>query len=149
MIPWYGVLPLLCGPRNAMTPPSPSRRRCAMRHGGWLLFLLTLAAGTPGCAAFERTRPVPVLIRDAETKQPIAGAAVAISYPLAKGPATPAKSSGVTADDGIAHLHAVPAVEAGIGLAASAQGYLSEWKDLPPDELRRLEPAHLFEAVEK
>src|SRR5579884_3366301 len=109
------------------------------------LFLLIL----PGCAALPWSRPMAVLLRDAETKQPIAGGELALSYPLAKGPTAPASVSGVTNRDGIVWLHAVPTGDTSILLEAKAQGYLSEWKTLTGDDVRKIEPAHLFEAVEK
>src|SRR5262245_48776739 len=117
-----------------------------MRHlQGWSMLWLVLAAGVPGCAAFERSRPYPVLIRDAETKQPIAAADVMIAYPVARGITAPSGSVARTANDGIAHLHAVAAADTAIVLEASAPGYLTGWQDLSVDEVRKVEPAHFLE----
>jgi hypothetical protein len=79
-----------------------------------LLFAALLAVA-PGCQAFHSYRPVPVLVRDAESKQPIPGAHVRISYPLMEPAyAPPADSSGPTGADGVARLRAAPYGEAGI-----------------------------------
>src|SRR4051812_20075108 len=102
------------------------------------LLVYLLVAACPGCAVFEKSRPAPILIRDAETKQPIAGAEVAITYPLSQGFAAPSRSAGVTNADGIVRLQAVPAGDISIVLDASAKGYLSEWKDLSSDEVRQV-----------
>ena len=45
-------------------------------------FLTLALALAPGCQALHPYRPVPVLVRDAETKEPIAGAQVRVSYPF-------------------------------------------------------------------
>ncbi len=112
------------------------------------LYLLILVAGSPGCAVLPWSRPMSVLVRDAETKQPLAGAELALSYPLAKGPAAPSGVSGTTNQEGIVWLHAVPSGDASILLEAKAQGYLPEWKTLAADEVRKIAPAHFFEKVE-
>jgi hypothetical protein len=58
------------------------------------------AAG-PGYLSMARSRPVAVLVRDAETKQPIRGAPVHVSYPLAENTLAPAEQTAITAEDGI------------------------------------------------
>jgi hypothetical protein len=70
-----------------------------------LVFLLALA---PGCQVLYRYRPLPVLVRDAETKKPIEGADVHLSYPLSRDSLAPFDSSERTDKDGIAHLRAAP-----------------------------------------
>lgn len=110
----------------------------------WLIaFCLSLPA-CPGCAVFERTRPVPVLVRDAETKKPIPGAEVTISYPLTKGWGAPTRSSGITDSTGIVRLNAVPAPDLSIVMDAGAPDYLTEWQPVPVDDVRRLDPVPYF-----
>ncbi len=55
-----------------------------MRHrlAGCLVVCVLLAAA-PGCLVLERGRPLPVLVRDADTKKPVAAAEVRLSDPLA------------------------------------------------------------------
>jgi uncharacterized membrane protein YgcG len=119
-----------------------------MRYGPLAQRLIGLAltvASASGCMSLQGQRPVPVLVRDAETGQPIAGAEVQIVHPLLRG--SPA-ITGHTAADGMVRLHARPSDDSGI-LEASATGYLLGWQDLPVEELRKLEPAHLLEKVEQ
>src|SRR5262249_50858179 len=104
--------------------------------------------GLPGCASMPWSQPMSVLVRDAETKQPLAGAELGLSYPLAKGPGAPSGMTGTTSRDGIVWLHAVPSGDASILLEAKAQGYLPEWKTVAAEEVRKIAPAHFFEKVE-
>jgi hypothetical protein len=102
-----------------------------------------------GCLSMSLTpyRPVVIQARDAETKQPIPGAAVRISYPVA-GPSTaPQVSAGTTDDDGIARLRAAAAGDGGILVEATADGYLCETRDLSLEELQAIPPPGWFEAV--
>src|SRR5690348_7436872 len=80
----------------------------------------------PGCQVLYRYKPVTILVRDAETKQPIAGAEVHISYPLTRPSVAPYESVETTAENGLAHLRAAPGGEAGIVMEATAKGYMSE-----------------------
>jgi hypothetical protein len=111
-----------------------------------LVFLLTLA---PGCQVLYRYRPVPVLVRDAETKKPIAGADVHLSYPLSRDSLAPFDSSERTGRDGIAHLRAAPYGDFGVRVDASAAGYLPEQVNVSTESIQHVEPAHPFEETER
>ena len=108
--------------------------------------LLSIA---PGCQMFYQYRPMPVLVRDAETKKPIASADVHISYPLSQPEDSPWDSAGVTGKDGVAHLRAAPYGLAGILVEAAAPGYLSEQKSLSVDAVKAVAPGHLFESTDR
>jgi hypothetical protein len=108
-----------------------------------------LLALAPGCLALPRPRPVGVLARNAETKQPIPGAEVRISYAPTPSPLAPSDSSGTTGGDGIARMRATPYGDAGVVVEVAAKGYLSEEKVLPVEAVAALAPAGLFEAVER
>jgi hypothetical protein len=96
----------------------------------------------------HRYRPVAVLVRDAETKQPIATAEVRISYPFAGSAFVPSIATASTGSDGQARLQAAPFGD-GLTLEAKAGGYLPETRDLSVLAIERLEPARLFEATER
>jgi hypothetical protein len=117
-------------------------RRCR------ILPILVLAIA-PGCQAFYQYRPVVVQARDAETKQPIAGATVHVSYPLTNTIEAPWDSGGTTGKDGIVRVKAAPSGDAGIQLDTIAAGYLTERQDLALEKIKAIEPAGWFEAVEK
>src|SRR5262249_53367817 len=108
--------------------------------------VLTVA---PGCEALHRYRPLSVLVQDAETKQPIPGVHLHLSYPLARSSCAPWESSGMTGDNGVARLRAAPYGDEVILVEAEANGYLPEQKNLSAADVQALEPAHLFEAVER
>jgi hypothetical protein len=114
-----------------------------------LLYPALLLAPAPGCQALHRYRPVPVLVRDAETKKPIPGAEVKISYPAAREVLAPWESLGTTEADGIARLRAEPYQETGLVVEATAQGYLFEELSVAAETIEAIEPAHFFEKVEQ
>jgi hypothetical protein len=114
-----------------------------------LIYLALLLCSAPGCQALQSYRPVSVLARDAETGKPIAGAEVRISYPYSQPSCAPWDSVGPTGADGIAHLRAAPYGDFDLALAATATGYLEEQKTIPVKTVEAIEPAHLFETVEK
>jgi len=109
-----------------------------------LVFLLVIA---PGCQALHRYRPVAVLARDAETKQPIAGAEVRISYPFTPPTCAPWDSSGTTDRDGVVRLRAAPYGESGIMVDVTAKGYMFEGKGIPTEVVAAIPPAGIFETV--
>jgi len=111
-----------------------------------LVFLLALASG---CQILYRYRPVPVLVRDAETKQPIAHADVHLSYPLSRDSLAPFDSVERTGADGIAHLRAAPYGDFGVRIEASAPGYLSDQISVSTEAIQHIEPAHFFEEAER
>jgi hypothetical protein len=116
---------------------------------GCLLYPVLLLATAPGCQTLYRYRPVPVLVRDAETKQPLPGAEVRIWYPLTRPDFAPFDSCGVTGQDGIARLRAAPYGEYGIRVDAAAPGYLSDGVDVTATALQKVEPAGWLEATEQ
>jgi hypothetical protein len=113
----------------------------------FLLFLLLLCC--PGCHVFERYRPFVVLVRDAETKKPIAQAEVDIAYPLKNPYLGPADSLAMTTGEGIARLKAAPNGDGGLVVTVSAQGYMAEEQFVSSKDVQALQPAHWFEAVER
>jgi hypothetical protein len=113
-----------------------------------LISVLALAVA-PGCEALHQYRPVAVLARDAETKQPIPGAEVRITYPLSQSSWAPLECSRTTGNDGIARLQAAPYGDAGILLEGAAKGYVPEERNLAAEEVQAIKPTHLFEAVDR
>lgn len=114
-----------------------------------LVFLLLLFPFAAGCQVMYRYRPLPVLVRDAETKQPLAEAEVHLSYPLSRDSLAPFDSSEKSGADGIAHLRAAPYGDYGVRVEASAKGYLAEQQTISSESIQEMQPPHLFEAVEK
>ena len=105
-----------------------------------------LLATLPGCQAFHAYRPVTVLARDAETKKPIPGAQIRISYPLAQSSAAPWESVGSTNSDGTVQLRAAPYGDAGILVDAVLSGYMTEQKSYPVDAVKAIPSFHFFDS---
>lgn len=120
-----------------------------VRLGRYLILLSCLCACAPGCQVMYRYRPMPVLVRDAETKKPIPDAEVHLSYPLSRDSLAPFDSSEHAGADGIARLRAAPYGDFGIRLEAAAPGYMSEQKTITTEFVENVKPPQLFEAVEK
>jgi hypothetical protein len=120
---------------------------CASGLWGRLLGVLLLAAAA-GCLDLHPYRPVAVLVQDAETKKPIAGAEVRVCYPISRASLSPCESTGLAEDNGIAQVRMAPA-EGGATLEATARGYLTEILNVPEEAVRKLEPAHLFEDTDR
>jgi hypothetical protein len=118
------------------------------RPAACLLYPVLLLASVPGCQGFYQYRPLPVLARDAETKEPIPGVQVEVTYPHVPGADAPQATSRVTDKEGIARLRAAPS-GAGARVTATADGYLDAAKPLPAADLNALPPAYPFEAVER
>jgi hypothetical protein len=114
-----------------------------------LICPVLLLAPVAGCQAFHSYRPVAVLAQDAETKKPIPGAEVSITYPVTPAMRAPWFSVGKAGDDGIARLEAAPAGDAGILVTVTVPGYMSQEKNLPVEAVQAIEPAHFFEATER
>jgi hypothetical protein len=108
--------------------------------------LLGLASG---CQSLHRYRPVPVLVKDAETDRPIPGAAVSLSYPFTRASVAPCNSSGAAKDDGVARLRAAPYGGYGIRVEAASPGYAPDELHLCAADIEKIEPAHLFEATDR
>jgi hypothetical protein len=96
-----------------------------------------------GCVSFHRYRPVGVLVRDAETKQPIASATVRVSYSMGPSPMAPSGPPGQTGADGLVRLPAALFGD-GLTLEATAAGYQSENRDVSLTAIERIEPPPLF-----
>jgi hypothetical protein len=114
-----------------------------------LIYPVLLLAAAPGCQALHGSRPVAIEARDAETKKPVPGVEVRISYPLETSVLTPPESKGSGGIDGVARLEAAPFGRAGIMMEVKARGYASEVKYLSIQEVQALEPAHWFEDVQR
>ena len=106
--------------------------------------LALVVAALCGCQSY---RPVAVEVRDAETKRPIPGAEVRISYPVKNTTFPPMESAGLTAGDGIARLQATPYGDAGTAFEVSAKGYMAEHRYLTAKEVEAFAPAGWFEDV--
>ncbi|HEY1861862.1 MAG TPA: hypothetical protein VGG61_15990 [Gemmataceae bacterium] len=117
------------------------RNRRLARPLSCLAFLL---AAVPGCQALHDYRPVSVQARDAETKQPIPGAQVRISYPLTEHAVAPADSTGITGVDGVAQLRAAPYGHAGISVETTAPGYMFENKTVTVQAVQEIEAPSFF-----
>jgi hypothetical protein len=120
-----------------------------MRYRWFARGLLLLLAITPGCQAFHAYRPIGVEAMDAETKKPIPGVEIKVSYPLEPSSSAPWESKDTTDSDGIARLKAAPFGRAGVMIEVSAKGYLSEQKYLSTQEVQAIESAHWFEDVNR
>jgi hypothetical protein len=107
-----------------------------MRNGwlAWrLLCLLLLFCLASGCQTLSGSQDLTVLVRDAETKEPIATAEVYLCQRLKPDEVAPCRWSSFTQADGIARLRAGPAGEHGFQVQAVAQGYLPEKIDVPAE----------------
>jgi hypothetical protein len=93
-------------------------------------FLLCLAVG---CQTFQVDQTLTVLVRDAETKQPIRTAEVYLCQRLKPEEVAPCRSAAFTEANGIAQLHTEPGGEHGFQVQAVAQGYLAETLDVPAE----------------
>jgi hypothetical protein len=112
--------------------------------------VLILLGFTPGCQVLYQYRPVPVLVRDAETKNPLPDAQLRLSYPLSRDSLAPFDSSEKTGPDGIAHLRAAPyGGFGGVRIEARAAGYLPEKWSLSKEDVQRIPPAQPFEKIER
>jgi hypothetical protein len=110
-----------------------------------LLGSLALTALLPGCLSYYRDRPVTVLVRDAETHQPIPSAQVKLSFPMARSDAPDPKTE-ATGPDGIARMKTSPNGKDALKIEASANGYLADSRLVPDMELEEIQPAGYFES---
>lgn len=99
-----------------------------------ILFLVGLGfllGASPGCLTTPRSPPVPVpvLVVDAETRAPVAGAAVRLWCPDPRAPGLGKDASGTTGPDGIARVQSAAKEDVGVVLGVTAAGYLAEQKD--------------------
>jgi hypothetical protein len=114
--------------------------------GRYLICPLVVLAALSGCQALHSYRPITVQAVDAETKKPIPGAEIRLSYPLAKSSSAPWESVATTGSDGTTQLRAAPYGDAGIQLDASLPGYMSAQKAFPTDAVEAVKKPGLFDA---
>src|SRR5689334_4091833 len=95
-----------------------------------LLYPSFILAVMSSCQTLHCYRPLAVLVRDAETKQPIPEAELLLSYPLTRPSQAPYNSRGLTGQDGVARLRAAPFGEYGALVEGEAKGYLSDHFDI-------------------
>jgi hypothetical protein len=88
----------------------------------WVLPICLTVVANPGCQLFHDYKPVTVLVRDAETKQPISNANVTITHHEMLDPFVAHDSAGVTGVDGQTHLQT--ATDPMTFMSLTAQGYL-------------------------
>ncbi|MHB1427018.1 MAG: hypothetical protein ACYC3I_28005 [Gemmataceae bacterium] len=103
------------------------------RRARRLLFLLCLSCLASGCQTFHGDQTIEVLVRDAETKQPIPSAEVYLCQRIKPDEVAPCRSVSFTQVDGIAQLHTEPSGEHGFQVQAVAQGYQRVMIDVPAD----------------
>jgi hypothetical protein len=123
--------------------PAPGHVEALADQARWIVSIrrtvrcgiaLALAAvALPGCHSFSR--PVSILVRDAETKAPVPGAQVSISDTIAHPPRVTVRHTG---DGGIAHVKVTPFAEFAYAVEATAPGYLPSQKDLPVEDVRKI-----------
>lgn len=109
----------------------------------WLIVgLLCPACPIVGCEALTSYRPLPVLVQDAETLKPIAGAEVQVAYARTEDCQPPPICRAKTSGDGIARLQTVPYGSSGPVVQVSAAGYMGESKYLTAEAIQAIEPVH-------
>jgi hypothetical protein len=86
------------------------------------LFVIASLTMLSGCQLFHSYKPVTVLVRDAETKEPIAGAGVSVFYNYMLDPFAPSTAPATTGSDGLVHLRVAP-YGLLITMRAEAEGY--------------------------
>jgi hypothetical protein len=101
-----------------------------------------------GCQSLYRERPVAVMVRDAETKQPIARAEVEFSHPLSESSSTSNRSVGATEADGVSRMSATPGGDRqdSLYVKAAANRYQSDTMLVPNETLEKIKPLGWFEA---
>jgi hypothetical protein len=123
-----------------------------MRNRKSALFLSLsglLLASACGCQALHSYRNVTVQTVDAETKKPIPGAEVRLSYPLADASMAPWQSVGTTGSNGTIQLRAAPYGEVGIQLDSTVPGYMSAQKGFPVAAVEAIKQAGFFESPDQ
>jgi hypothetical protein len=108
-------------------------RRLAQR----LLCLLFLFCLAPGCQTFHSDQTLAVMVRDAETKQPITTAEVYLCQRLKPDEVAPCRSAAFTGADGIARIRTEPGGEHGFQVQSVAQGYIPETINVPASALKK------------
>jgi hypothetical protein len=104
------------------------RKTCLGSGLLWIAVLLTVAE--PGCLLLQHPKSVSVLVRDAETKQPINGAEVKLMCLSARTAKHPPETTGATGNDGVVRLAAAQDVETAF-VQGGGKGYITEEANLP------------------
>jgi hypothetical protein len=125
----------------------------------WAARLRTAMAATailtlvPGCVMLPGDRPVTVLVRDAETLQPIAGAEVSISCPLSRSFTGPtlvrATTEAAGLSRGLARLQVAPGGDSVTLMQTEAPGHLAETKEIAADAIAAIERPGWFERLDR
>ena len=110
-------------------------RRKTLFFVGALVALIDL-----GCQSVYRSRPVEVLVRDAETQEPIREASVQIAHHHTSSET----SIGVSAGDGIALIDFVPKGSEPAMISVSGHGFREETKVVTDEEIIQIEPRPLL-----
>jgi hypothetical protein len=113
------------------------------------VFAFLAATAVAGCQSLHNYRTVVVEARDAETKQPLAGAELHLSYPLASSSFAPRESLGSTGRDGVVRLEAAPYGDTGVLVDVTLPGYMSERKSYGIDAIQAIKPVGFFESADK
>jgi hypothetical protein len=114
-----------------------------MRIGSIALFIWV-----GGCQMVARDRPLGIEVIDAETKKPVAGAQVKVTYPMSQTGVSLQQSTSTAGNDGIARMKVATTSDFGIILAASADGYLPADLNVSSASVDHIPSAGLFEKAE-
>jgi hypothetical protein len=118
------------------------------RHAQWLFPAALLLLLDPGCVTLTRERPLPVQVIDAETRQPIRGAEIQLDYAVPPPAWASMGATGMTDDEGVARLWAAPC-DMGFTVRAAHTAYLMDKHEVSAGEVKSMQPAGLFEAVDR
>jgi hypothetical protein len=120
-----------------------------MPHRRILASVVLVASLVAGCQAMQRARPVAIAVQDAETKQPLPDAEVVLSYHIAQPMFAPPVLRGTTGSDGVVRLPVTPLETSVVMMEVTAPGHVPQRKELPVTIVEAVEPAGLFEKIEK
>ncbi|WP_020468615.1 carboxypeptidase-like regulatory domain-containing protein [Zavarzinella formosa] len=105
-----------------------------------VLSCVTLLPLTTGCQSTYRTRPVEVMVRDAESHQPIANAEVQmVHHHTASDSAT-----ATTGNTGVALVEFVPNGSEPAMISITAKGYQNEFKVVSDSDIIKISPKPFF-----
>jgi hypothetical protein len=108
---------------------------CNRRLARRLLCLILLFFLMPGCQVIQGERTLTVLVRDAETKQPIPSAEVYLCQCLKDNEIAPCRSRNLTHENGIAQVRAEANGQFGLQVQAIAPGHLVDQVTVPAEVL--------------
>lgn len=102
-----------------------------------LLCLIPYFCLVYGCQVFQGEQPLTVLVRDAETKEPIPTAEVYLCQRLKNDEIAPCRSRDLTQKDGIARLRPEPAGQYGLQVQAVVPRYLTEKVNVSAEAIKK------------